>query len=279
MKGENDMKKNRKAALIGAGALCGLLAAGSTVAYLTDKDEISNQFTVGRVEIEGKEPNYTPDPGGKTEDIIPTEEIAKDPQITNTGKNDAYVYMDVSIPIAKVITVDEQGKRQNGGVAKETELFAMNQLSNRWTLMYQKRVDNSMVYTYSYNEILAPEKTTVPLFESVTFANVVEGQLEEKQLDIPVNFYAIQALNTGEGASVPEQAADAWEKYVNQNEGQDGEVTAPQSDEAEEEQAAQPGETKEEQVQQSGEAKEEQTLQSNEAKEDAESQPDEVQEK
>ena len=47
MKGENDMKKNRKAALIGAGALCGLLAAGSTVAYLTDKDEISNQFTVG----------------------------------------------------------------------------------------------------------------------------------------------------------------------------------------------------------------------------------------
>ena len=144
------------------------------MAYLTDKDEISNQFTVGRVEIEGKEPNYTPDPGGKTEDIIPTEEIAKDPQITNTGKNDAYVYMDVSIPIAKVITVDEQGKRQNGGVAKETELFAMNQLSNRWTLMYQKRVDNSMVYTYSYNEILAPEKTTVPLFESVTFANVVK---------------------------------------------------------------------------------------------------------
>ena len=105
------------------------------------------------------------------------------------------------------------------------------------------------------------------MFESVTFANVVEGQLEEKQLDIPVNFYAIQALNTGEGASVPEQAADAWEKYVNQNEGQDGEVTAPQSDEAEEEQAAQPGETKEEQ-----------TLQSNEAKEDAESQPDKAQE-
>ncbi len=98
MKGENDMKKNRKATLIGAVVLCGLLAAGSTVAYLTDKDEISNQFTVGRVEIEGKEPNYTPDPGGKTEDIIPTEEIAKDPQITNTGKNDAYVYMDVSIP-------------------------------------------------------------------------------------------------------------------------------------------------------------------------------------
>lgn len=228
--------------MIGAGLLCTALAVGSTVAYLTDKDEVTNQFTVGRVEIEGKEPGYTPDPGGKTEDIVPTEVIPKDPQITNIGKNDAYVYMDVSIPVAKVITVDEQGKRQNGGAAKETELFTMNELSEQWTLMYQKRVGDSMVYTYSYNNILAPQETTAPLFQSVTFANVVEGQLEERQLDIPVNFYAIQSLNTGEGSSVAEQAADAWLKYVNQNDGQAGEAAAPLSlsdeqDETEESQA------------------------------------------
>ena len=177
--------------MIGAGILCTLLTVGSTVAYLTDKDEVVNQFTVGRVEIEGKEPSYTPDPGGKTEDIVPTEVIPKDPQITNTGKNDAYVYVDVSIPIAKVITVDAQGKRLNGGSAAETELFTMNEVSSRWTLMYQKRTGDSMIYTYSYNEILAPQKTTLPLFQSVTFANIVEGQLEEKQLEVPVNFYAI----------------------------------------------------------------------------------------
>lgn len=224
------MRKKKAAALIGAGILSFVLAMGGTVAYLTDKDEITNQFTVGRVEIEGKEPNYTPDPGGKTENLVPSEVIPKDPQITNTGKNDAYVYMDVSIPIAKVITVDAAGNRQNGGAAKETELFVMNGVSGKWTLMYKKRVDSSMVYTYSYNEILAPEKTTAPLFQSVTFANVVEGQLEEKQLDIPVNFYAIQSLNTGEGSSVVQQAADAWLKYMNQNAGQDGEVTAPLSE-------------------------------------------------
>lgn len=236
------MNKKKTTVMIGAVLLCTALAVGGTVAYLTDKDEVTNQFTVGRVEIEGKEPGYTPDPSGKTEDIVPTEVIPKDPQITNIGKNDAYVYMDVSIPVAKVITVDEQGKRQNDGAAKETELFTMNELSEQWTLMYQKRVGDNMVYTYSYNDILAPQETTAPLFQSVTFANVVEGQLEESQLDIPVNFYAIQSLNTGGGSSVVEQAADAWLKYVNQNDGQAGEAAAPLSlsdeqDETEESQA------------------------------------------
>lgn len=225
------MKRKKVAAFIAAGALCAALAAGSTMAYLTDKDEVTNQFTVGKVDIEGTEPNYTPDPDGKTDDIVPTEEIQKDPQITNQGHNDAYVYIDVSIPIAKVITADEDGNRLNGGVAKDTELFTMNNVSKKWTLMYQKRVENNMVYVYSYNEILAPGKTTDPLFTSVTFANVIEGQLDEQQLDVPVNFYAIQALNTGDGSTVPEQAANAWEKYINQNDGQEGEVVTPQSEE------------------------------------------------
>lgn len=224
------MKRKKIAAFVVAGALCAALAAGSTVAYLTDKEDLTNQFTVGKVDIEGEEPNYTPDPDGKTNDIVPTEEIAKDPQIENVGKNDAYVYMDVSIPIAKVITTDADGNRQNGGVAKDTELFTMNNVSKKWTLMYSRRVDNNMVYVYSYNEILAPGKTTDPLFTSVTFANVVEGQIDEDQFDVPVNFYAIQALNTGDGTSVPEQAADAWQKYVNQNDGQAGDVVV-QSDE------------------------------------------------
>ena len=114
------MKRKKIAAFLIAGTLCAAMAAGSAAAYLTDKDEVTNQFTVGRVEIDGEEPNYTPDPDGKTNDIVPTQEIAKDPQIENVGKNDAYVYMDVSVPIARVITADADGNRQNGGVAKET---------------------------------------------------------------------------------------------------------------------------------------------------------------
>lgn len=60
-----------------------------------------------------------------------------------------------------------------------------------------------MVYTYLYNEVLAAGKATDPLFTSVTAANIVEGQLDEKEVDIPINYYAIQALNTGEEVRLP----------------------------------------------------------------------------
>ena len=162
--------------------------------------------------------------------VMPTQVIPKDPRIKNKGKNDSYVYMDVSIPIAKVIVADTSGNRLNGGAAVDTELFSMNQLSKKWVLMYKKKQNNSMVYTYLYNEVLAAGKTTDPLFTSVTAANIVEGQLDEKEVDIPINYYAIQALNTGEGSTAAERAAKAWEKYVNQNNGQKGQVTAPQSE-------------------------------------------------
>ena len=65
-----------------------------------------------------------------------------------------------------------------------------------------------MVYTYSYNEILAPGKTTDPIFTSLTAANIVEGQLDGKDLNVPVHYYAIQELNTGEGTTIPQKAAE-----------------------------------------------------------------------
>lgn len=188
------MTKKKVAAFFTAAALCGALAVGSSMAYLTDHDSVTNKFSVGKVDIVGHEPNYTPDNDGKTNNIVPTQVIKKDPQIENVGKNDAYVYLDVSIPIAKVITVNAAGNRLNGGVAKDTELFSMNNVSKKWTLMYNKRVGDNMVYTYSYNEILAPGKTTDPIFTSLTAANIVEGQLDGKDLNVPVHYYAIQEL-------------------------------------------------------------------------------------
>ena len=103
------MTKKKVVTFFAVSALCGVMAIGSSMAYLTDHDSVTNKFSVGKVDIEGQEPNYTPDPDGKTNNILPTQVIKKDPQIKNVGKNDAYVYIDVSIPIAKVITVDAAG--------------------------------------------------------------------------------------------------------------------------------------------------------------------------
>ena len=55
-----------------------------------------------------------------------------------------------------------------------------------------------MVYTYAYNHILKPGTKTTTLFDTVTFANIIEGQLDAQQIDMPVRAYAIQATNTGD---------------------------------------------------------------------------------
>lgn len=62
---------------------------------------------------------------------------------------------------------------------------------------------------------------TEPLFKTVTFANIIEGQLDEQSIDIDIRAYAIQTVNTGDKeADVNAQAKAAYNKYVNQNDQQ-----------------------------------------------------------
>ncbi|MCU6761019.1 SipW-cognate class signal peptide [uncultured Roseburia sp.] len=242
------LKKNKKSLRFLAVLFCAVSAAGlagGTMAYLTDHKETVNTFTVGKVSIEGEEPGWDPDgnddPGGIAEDIVPTQSWRKDPQIRNVGKNDAYVYMEVSVPMADVIYTDASGKRANDGKLSHIELFefdgeekvvqtltdgiGISEQNDSWTLLYKKEINNCMVYTFCFNKILKPEETSEPLFHKITFANVVEGQLDEEKLDVKVGYYAIQTLNTGgDSESVTEQAKNAYDKYIIQNLGQEGTV-------------------------------------------------------
>ena len=212
------MKRNMEKILLLAGVL-GLASIGGVSAYLTDFDSAQNQFTVGKVDIELDEPNWTPEEYTKIE---PGKEIDKDPQITNTGVNDAFVYLEISVPMADVTAADTDGSRQE---QKLQELFSY-EIKESWTLLKSEAAENSMVYVYAYNEILKPEETTETLFDTVKFLNIIEGQLDGQQIEIPVRAYAIQAAYTGDSQeTVPEQAKAAFEKYVNQNREQEGQTT------------------------------------------------------
>lgn len=203
-------------------ALCGLvgiIAIGGTAAYLTDYDSAVNEFTVGKVDIELLEPNWHPE---EHTDMEPTEVLSKDPQIKNIGVNDAFVYLEVSVPMADIITADSAGNRVD---SKLTELFTFTK-KNNWTQLEAKVSGDHRVYTYAYNEILEPQQTSGALFDSVTFANIIEGQLDAAQLEVPVRAYAIQTVNTGDDSgTVAQQAQAAYQKYVNQNMNQPGAVT------------------------------------------------------
>ena len=204
---------------IALAAMLVALAAGGTAAYLTDFETATNSFTVGKVDIELDEPNWKPDDNTK---IVPTQVIKKDPFIKNRGINEAFVYLEVSVPVRNVITAAQDGTRN--ALAK-TELFSYTK-NKEWTQLERKAIGQNMVYTYAYNHILKPGEKTTTLFNTVTFANIIEGQLDTQQLDMPVRAYAIQSTNTGEDkTTIPEQAAAAYQKYVNQNKGLSGGVT------------------------------------------------------
>lgn len=231
--------------------LLGAFAVGGMLAYLTDTDEVTNTFTVGNVLIDLTEPNY---PGNdKTTDIVPNQEIKKDPKVTNTGKNDAIVFMKVTVPVKSVATANADGTLTEGRtdsnqlVQKTQELFTMNgtlgvvnnsqhkfnldtdSAGRGWVELTDKEQTSAdgitwtdftaysetgkyyyadgvlyRTYIFGYNTVLKPEddKTTeyvdesctTTIFDTVTFLNIVEGQITSgTQLDIKVDAYAIQA--------------------------------------------------------------------------------------
>ena len=212
------MKKNTVKIMTLAGILC-LASVGGVSAYLTDYEKVSNEFTVGKVDIELKEPEWKPEENKKIE---PSKVIHKDPQITNTGTNDAFVYMEVSIPMANVEAAAENGERLG---KKVQELFYF-EAKDSWMQLSVQNTESRRPYTYAYKKILKPQETSEALFDTVKFLNLIEGQLDGQTFEIPVRAYAIQTSYTGGSSdNLSEQIKAAYEKYVNQNKNQDGKVT------------------------------------------------------
>ena len=71
-------------------ALVALIAVGATLALFTDKAEIDNVVTMGNVQISLTEPGFVHEDNTIT-NVMPGQEITKDPTITNDGDQDAYI--------------------------------------------------------------------------------------------------------------------------------------------------------------------------------------------
>lgn len=191
-------------------ALCGVLAAGKVVglsAYFTDNDTARNTFTVGKVTIDVSEPSWTPDP----DNITPNQSFQKDPTILNTGDNDAFVFMQVEVPCANVVTANADGTRNPQAL---TDFFSY-EVNSGWTLMHTEDVSEKTPsgtqviahrYQYAYGSETActalkpDEKTT--LFDTVKYANLVEGQLEDQTVHMDIKAYAIQTTDLGDNGTV-----------------------------------------------------------------------------
>ena len=194
------MSKNRIKAGILATAIIGCLTIGGISAYFTDTDTATNTFTIGKVEIDLMEPNWEP-----PTDITPNQEMKKDPQVENTGLNDAYIFVEVTVPYKNVVTANHDGT-VNPKVY--TELFAYD-LKEGWIeLTAEKEVSESEgivkhVYAYAATDemtVVKKGEVTKSVFEYVKFVNLVESdELAGTTLDVIVNAYGIQTKNLNDG--------------------------------------------------------------------------------
>ena len=207
-----------KKAAVAAMAICAVMAVGGAVAYFTDVDSAKNKIEIGNVHINLDEPSWdsTPDTDSDgipdtADEIVPGQTIPKDPRITNTGKNDAYVYLTVSVPKANVITANIDGTLKNNGKASITQLFNYA-VNDGWKLMStDTSAADKNVYVYGYSKSIKAGDVTSTLFDSVTFVNVIEGQgMEDNVFDIDIDASAIQAGETG-------TMEEAYQKFLNQN--------------------------------------------------------------
>ena len=218
---ENNKKKNMKPILI-AGAAVACLGIAGVSAYFTDAAKITNTFTVGKVEVTPSEPDWTP-----PTDIVPNQEFDKNPKVTNSGKNSAYVFIQVKIPKAKVAYADADGTKHNEDKSESVALFdcanggtpGFN--TTNWAELTSEKdetaeyVTRTFVYgTSSAAEALTPGGKTESLFTTIKFKNVLEGQsIEGSKLNVDVTTFAIQTdylgdeTNDGSGATTTDPAA------------------------------------------------------------------------
>ena len=207
------MKK--KQTIIAAVVLMLVLLVGGLIAYFTDKDEKTNTFTIGNVDIELLELSWK---ATDAENKMPGEKIDKDPKVHNKSTtNDAYVFLKVVSPCTTANASD--------GDVKEILLYrtTAGAVNSGWTELESGTCTNgsvTRVYYYGTDGTLtklAADATTGTLFDEVTVNSAIDGDEDgiKGNLDVVVTAYGIQTDGLTDDASTAPTPAEAWAKFTN----------------------------------------------------------------
>jgi predicted ribosomally synthesized peptide with SipW-like signal peptide len=161
------MKKKILTAAL-AVALIAIMVSGS-LAYFTDKDEVTNTFTIGSVKIEIYENDEATDSDtiafGKLTPVvndIPSEDknyFDKVVDVKNIGANDAYIRTHIAIPTALV------------------NYLQLDVSTVGWSYVGSTIAGEYTVYTYDYQDAVAPGAFTTELLQGAYLKSNVD--LEE----------------------------------------------------------------------------------------------------
>lgn len=163
-----------------------MLAAGGAIAYLHDTASLTNEFTIARVgdgtgevgssafAVSLTEPSFVAD---NAKDVLPGQEIAKDPTIKNMGRLPQYDFVKVTIPQVEI----------NGTLQ---DLFAYT-INDGWTKIGSENGDGARSEIYEANKTLAMGES-LTLFDKVTAAHFDEDDDVAVNQQIVVTALAVQ---------------------------------------------------------------------------------------
>ena len=158
-------------------AMLAIAMVSGTLAYFTDTDQKENVFTVGNVSIVLNEPNWDKTGAAEALDVYPGEALAKDPTVTNDGKNPCFVRISVS-------NLDQfVGQFGDGAMIDYRTNYVTDDLGENWVL-------HSDGYFY-YTKVLMPGETTDALFDQIVIPTELTNNAATKE--IVVTAYAAQA--------------------------------------------------------------------------------------
>jgi len=152
------------------------IVVGSSLAYFTAEDKVTNTFTIGSVKIDIYENDQVTDTDtftfGKLTPIVNVDNPSEDEsymkkvvEVKNTGKNDAYIRVHVAVPAALADTY----------LRLDWNLSDENWVVNSKSLAFVDDVEYD-VYTYDYKVPVAPNAFTAELLKGVYLDSTVDLQ-------------------------------------------------------------------------------------------------------
>ena len=180
-------------------ALVAIVAVGATLAYFTDSTNVvQNTFTMGNVEIKLDEIDNTKTDGTRTErgnaytGVTPGVALDKDPTVWNTGANDAWVRVNVTVSEANAWKT----ALTKHGITDLATIFGGHE-ATKWTRagIVEDATEDTITYSYYYNTVVsATDGTTGALFTTVTIPAVFDNDDVEsiKGFEITITADAIQ---------------------------------------------------------------------------------------
>lgn len=178
----------KKKIMLGAAfVFCLSIMAYGTNAFFTSEEQVHNVITTGDIDIDLIE-MMEPEDGGDLvpfEDqtgVMPGTEVSKIVTVKNTGGQPAYIRVKVD---KAIILADESSDNV------DLSLVTYNLNTEHWT-----EKDGF----YYYNEVLAVDAETEPLFTAVTFASEMGNMYQGSNAEIDVQAQATQVANNGTSA-------------------------------------------------------------------------------